>query len=253
MLPSRILFPVFRIFGGPLRHVFWEKRQRTRTGRGPDAGRTIGCKETDADRTRTGRWQRRFSHSTGPARHPSARCWVRCLAAPPTLCPAAHRSGDGTPAWGLAPALVSHQSRQAARMPRRSLWGVGKMSDQCRFNRTHLSSPDRGMAMAMIWAFLGRFSSAPEVSVICPDLCTDLVQIRADLGTDGADQGRSWYGSGADLPRSVPDLPQHLPQICLISCPYLPGSAEGPEDSQANETQHNLDRSAQYVQTAFFL
>eukprot|EP00661_Eupelagonemidae_sp_cell13_P011507 gene11508-biopygen22892 len=32
-----------------------EKRQRTRTGRGPDAGRTIAFKETDADRTRTGR------------------------------------------------------------------------------------------------------------------------------------------------------------------------------------------------------
>eukprot|EP00661_Eupelagonemidae_sp_cell13_P025775 gene25775-biopygen3021 len=30
----------------------WGKRQRTRTGRGPDAGRTIGIKETDADRTR---------------------------------------------------------------------------------------------------------------------------------------------------------------------------------------------------------
>eukprot|EP00661_Eupelagonemidae_sp_cell13_P010463 gene10463-biopygen22819 len=37
------------------------KRQRTRTGRGPDAGRTIESKETDADRTRTGRGQRRFS------------------------------------------------------------------------------------------------------------------------------------------------------------------------------------------------
>eukprot|EP00661_Eupelagonemidae_sp_cell13_P015579 gene15579-biopygen9724 len=30
----------------------WGKRQRTRTGRGPDAGRTIEIKETDADRTR---------------------------------------------------------------------------------------------------------------------------------------------------------------------------------------------------------
>eukprot|EP00661_Eupelagonemidae_sp_cell13_P020248 gene20248-biopygen13087 len=30
----------------------WEKRQRTRTGRGPDAGHTLGFKETDADRTR---------------------------------------------------------------------------------------------------------------------------------------------------------------------------------------------------------
>eukprot|EP00661_Eupelagonemidae_sp_cell13_P016699 gene16699-biopygen12829 len=29
-----------------------EKRQRTRTGRGPDAGRTIEVEETDADRTR---------------------------------------------------------------------------------------------------------------------------------------------------------------------------------------------------------
>eukprot|EP00661_Eupelagonemidae_sp_cell13_P015707 gene15707-biopygen21732 len=33
----------------------WGKRQRTRTGRGPDAGRTIEFEETDADRTRTGR------------------------------------------------------------------------------------------------------------------------------------------------------------------------------------------------------
>eukprot|EP00661_Eupelagonemidae_sp_cell13_P015110 gene15110-biopygen11195 len=29
-----------------------EKRQRTRTGRGPDAGHTIEFEETDADRTR---------------------------------------------------------------------------------------------------------------------------------------------------------------------------------------------------------
>eukprot|EP00661_Eupelagonemidae_sp_cell13_P012936 gene12936-biopygen23009 len=33
----------------------WEKRQRTRTGRGPDAGRTIEFEGTDADRTRAGR------------------------------------------------------------------------------------------------------------------------------------------------------------------------------------------------------
>eukprot|EP00661_Eupelagonemidae_sp_cell13_P023625 gene23625-biopygen16367 len=38
-----------------------EKRQRTRTGRGPDAGRTTEFKETDADRTRTGRGRGRFS------------------------------------------------------------------------------------------------------------------------------------------------------------------------------------------------
>eukprot|EP00661_Eupelagonemidae_sp_cell13_P005817 gene5818-biopygen1221 len=37
------------------------KRQRTRTGRGPDAGRTIEFEETDADRTRTGRGRGRFS------------------------------------------------------------------------------------------------------------------------------------------------------------------------------------------------
>eukprot|EP00661_Eupelagonemidae_sp_cell13_P014224 gene14224-biopygen6565 len=40
--------------GGGVRGVR-EKRQRTRTGRGPDAGRTIEFEETDADRTRTGR------------------------------------------------------------------------------------------------------------------------------------------------------------------------------------------------------
>eukprot|EP00661_Eupelagonemidae_sp_cell13_P021602 gene21602-biopygen17665 len=38
----------------------WEKRQWTWTGREPD-GRTIEFKETDADRTRTGRIKRRFS------------------------------------------------------------------------------------------------------------------------------------------------------------------------------------------------
>eukprot|EP00661_Eupelagonemidae_sp_cell13_P011697 gene11697-biopygen19900 len=30
----------------------WGKRQRTRTGRGPDAGRTLEFEQTDADRTR---------------------------------------------------------------------------------------------------------------------------------------------------------------------------------------------------------
>eukprot|EP00661_Eupelagonemidae_sp_cell13_P014172 gene14172-biopygen5094 len=39
----------------------WGKRQRTRTGRGPDAGRTIEFEETGADRTRTGRGRGRFS------------------------------------------------------------------------------------------------------------------------------------------------------------------------------------------------
>eukprot|EP00661_Eupelagonemidae_sp_cell13_P019528 gene19528-biopygen5508 len=38
----------------------WEKRLRTRTGRGRDAGRTIEFKETDAGRTREGYVQRRF-------------------------------------------------------------------------------------------------------------------------------------------------------------------------------------------------
>eukprot|EP00661_Eupelagonemidae_sp_cell13_P018892 gene18892-biopygen3975 len=38
------------------------KRQRTRTGHGPDAGRTIYFEETDADRTRTGRGRGRFGH-----------------------------------------------------------------------------------------------------------------------------------------------------------------------------------------------
>eukprot|EP00661_Eupelagonemidae_sp_cell13_P010101 gene10101-biopygen7737 len=32
-----------------------EKRQRTRAGRAPDAGRTIAIRATDAGRTRTGR------------------------------------------------------------------------------------------------------------------------------------------------------------------------------------------------------
>eukprot|EP00661_Eupelagonemidae_sp_cell13_P010416 gene10416-biopygen18296 len=44
----------------------WGKRQRTRTGRGPDAGRTIEFEETDADRTRAGRGRARFSLSWGP-------------------------------------------------------------------------------------------------------------------------------------------------------------------------------------------
>eukprot|EP00661_Eupelagonemidae_sp_cell13_P018883 gene18883-biopygen914 len=35
--------------------------RRTRTGRGPDAGRTIEFEEADADRTRTGRGRGRFS------------------------------------------------------------------------------------------------------------------------------------------------------------------------------------------------
>eukprot|EP00661_Eupelagonemidae_sp_cell13_P007444 gene7444-biopygen16552 len=39
----------------------WRKRQRTRTGRGPDAGHTIEFEEADADRTRTGRGRGRFS------------------------------------------------------------------------------------------------------------------------------------------------------------------------------------------------
>eukprot|EP00661_Eupelagonemidae_sp_cell13_P018593 gene18593-biopygen11470 len=87
--------------------------------------------------------------------------------------------------------------------------------------------------MAKICADLGRFSSASEVSGTELPRSWYWSGIWADLGTDGADQGRSWYGSGADLPRSVPDLPQHLHQICLISCPDLPRSAEGPEDRQA--------------------
>eukprot|EP00661_Eupelagonemidae_sp_cell13_P006759 gene6759-biopygen10468 len=53
------------------------KTQRTggnNSGRGPDAGRTIEFKETDTDRTRTGRRQRRFSQASGeylfvPHRH----------------------------------------------------------------------------------------------------------------------------------------------------------------------------------------
>eukprot|EP00661_Eupelagonemidae_sp_cell13_P025583 gene25583-biopygen13534 len=43
----------------------WEKRQRTRTGRGPDAGRTIEIEETDADRTRTGRGRGRWWRGRG--------------------------------------------------------------------------------------------------------------------------------------------------------------------------------------------
>eukprot|EP00661_Eupelagonemidae_sp_cell13_P016621 gene16621-biopygen9802 len=39
------------------------KRQRTRTGRGPDTGRAIEFEETDADRTRTGRGRGRFSQA----------------------------------------------------------------------------------------------------------------------------------------------------------------------------------------------
>eukprot|EP00661_Eupelagonemidae_sp_cell13_P005752 gene5752-biopygen11773 len=56
----------------------WGKRQRTRTGRGPDAGHTIESKEMDADRTRTGRGRGRFS----------LRAWA-ALRPPPTLrrCP----------------------------------------------------------------------------------------------------------------------------------------------------------------------
>eukprot|EP00661_Eupelagonemidae_sp_cell13_P011575 gene11575-biopygen3364 len=48
----------------------WEKRQRTRPGRGPDAGRTTEFKETGADRTRAGRGHGRF-----PLWSPK-RCWT---------------------------------------------------------------------------------------------------------------------------------------------------------------------------------
>eukprot|EP00661_Eupelagonemidae_sp_cell13_P015873 gene15873-biopygen21746 len=53
-----LLYPVYLVPGVP---AAWGKRQRTRTGRGPDAGRMLEFKDTDADRTRTGRGRGRFS------------------------------------------------------------------------------------------------------------------------------------------------------------------------------------------------
>eukprot|EP00661_Eupelagonemidae_sp_cell13_P022084 gene22084-biopygen20710 len=47
-------WPIARATPAPVSCDPWGKRQRTRTGRGPDAGRTIEFEETDADRTRTG-------------------------------------------------------------------------------------------------------------------------------------------------------------------------------------------------------
>eukprot|EP00661_Eupelagonemidae_sp_cell13_P007351 gene7351-biopygen7544 len=55
------------------------KRQRTRTGRGPDAGRTIEFEETDADRTRTGRGRGRFSQVHPPTRVSPAPRYVHPL------------------------------------------------------------------------------------------------------------------------------------------------------------------------------
>eukprot|EP00661_Eupelagonemidae_sp_cell13_P020020 gene20020-biopygen14601 len=57
----------------------WGKRQRTRTGRGPDAGRTLEFEQTDADRAWA--WPR------ARARVRLCRCLVRFarLATPPPL------------------------------------------------------------------------------------------------------------------------------------------------------------------------
>eukprot|EP00661_Eupelagonemidae_sp_cell13_P008131 gene8131-biopygen70 len=44
--------------GGGSQPAARRKRQRTRTGRGPDAGRTMEFEETDAGRTRRGRFSR---------------------------------------------------------------------------------------------------------------------------------------------------------------------------------------------------
>eukprot|EP00661_Eupelagonemidae_sp_cell13_P025038 gene25038-biopygen8983 len=48
------------------KHRHRGKRKRARTGRGPDAGRTIQFKETDAGRTRTGRGRSPFTLTSRP-------------------------------------------------------------------------------------------------------------------------------------------------------------------------------------------
>eukprot|EP00661_Eupelagonemidae_sp_cell13_P023151 gene23151-biopygen1237 len=74
-----------------------EKRQRTRTGRGPDAGRTIEFEETDADRTRTGRGRGRFSQAgLGPKTKTARRASAPLRRVPRARGCARHRSSFPT-------------------------------------------------------------------------------------------------------------------------------------------------------------
>eukprot|EP00661_Eupelagonemidae_sp_cell13_P015559 gene15559-biopygen5201 len=115
----------------------WGKRQRTRTGRGPDAGRTLEFEQTDADRTRAtgqGRTEqnRAEQSSTGPDRTgqgmaaPPAPARLR---APPAPAGVPARASGASGAGSLAPpAPARRRLRRRLAEPAghlgRSPWGT---------------------------------------------------------------------------------------------------------------------------------
>eukprot|EP00661_Eupelagonemidae_sp_cell13_P021300 gene21300-biopygen5658 len=104
--------------------ALWEKRQRTRTGRGPDAGRTMQYKQTDADRTRIGRGRGLFSlWIGGPGYCPGDQVIrVRAFQIVPWIVPGPPRSPAGRHWRNRAPGDSGGpgRSRAAGHWPHRA-------------------------------------------------------------------------------------------------------------------------------------